>query len=334
MGGNPLAEISALLNEEHLPETEETSELLEAETLDPEQAEATDAPEQAEAAETPSDEFLDLSTIKSVHDLETAGVDTAWLYGLEIPMPDGEKPITLGEAKDRITSVTRAQKDLSEQYEHLRQTQQQMAQLLNLAQTIPEEVQEAAATLRALQVRQGDEQFWQALEQRDPARAALQRQKVGDAVKAAQQQLQQKLQVNQQVQMAHFDAVRRQELANVIRVIPEWRDGALAQQETQAVGQMLQAYGFSGQEIDTMLDHRLIHLANDLMRLRKQDAAAKQAVTKLRKAPKVLRSGPAAPRSSMKQAQQAQLAKRAKSLGTPEAQRAAVANLLNLEGIR
>jgi hypothetical protein len=80
------------------PEVSQVPEL--PETVQPEATTEDEAPEQeAEPAEMPD-------TLEAL--AEKSGLKVKDLYKVKIPMPDGEEPITLGQFKDRLKDLSRA----------------------------------------------------------------------------------------------------------------------------------------------------------------------------------------------------------------------------------
>lgn len=89
----------------------------------------------------------------------------------------------------------------------------------------------------------------------------------------------------QQATRAWHDYVEH-ETTQVMNVIPEWKDPAIAEPERTAVVGLLKDYGLSDTEIANTVDHRQIKLINDFARLRsKVRAAAEQQRIGQKRAP-------------------------------------------------
>jgi hypothetical protein len=71
-------------------------------------------------------------------------------------------------------------------------------------------------------------------------------------------------------------AIMATQTQKLMEAIPEWRDQSVAKEQTGKLTSTLQRdYGFTPQEIDTVIDHRLLVLARDAMRYREMVTAQK-----------------------------------------------------------
>lgn len=66
-------------------------------------------------------------------------------YDLEIPMPDGQEPIKLGELKDKVTRLERSESQMIERENALMRQQDEVNQLLQAAGQLPPALREQAA---------------------------------------------------------------------------------------------------------------------------------------------------------------------------------------------
>lgn len=272
-----------------------------------------------------------------IHDLaglaQAIGVDPEWLYSLKMPMPDGRDPLTLGQFKDVITQVDRDRQQIEKQRIELAQAEARMQAALDVTQQVPQAVQAAYAEVAAIE-QQYNSIDWATVEKRNPGQAALARQKMNDAYAAAKANLGQTVQKAQAMQQQLFEQQRLEQTAALLEKVPEWKDKATAVRERDLILTTMSEYDIDPRELLVVNDHRYVRAMRDLALLKQQSRNADASLKQVRQAPKTLRPvANAAARQQAGQRQQAELVRRAKELGTPAAQRAAVANLLNLKGI-
>lgn len=288
-----------------------------------------------ESEETREEEAVEeTQELRSLPDLaEYLGVSIEDIYDLELPMPDGRDPIKLGQWKDRETEIARLQEDLQRQRERYEQAEAQVEAALSAAQYIPQEVQDAQLEVKRL-YDQAQSVDWARFEQKEPGRAALAKQKLQEAIGKAQYKLQQVAQNAHQVQQQANAQRVLQEQRILLEAIPEWRNPETAKAEIrQMVDTLSKRYGFSEQELMSLSDHRTVLAIRDYVRLLEKAGDANAAMKRVQNAPKHLRPVKGAVRRTADQKRQAELTKRAKQLGTPDAQAAAVSNLLSSRGI-
>lgn len=272
-----------------------------------------------------------------IHDLgglaQAIGVDQEWLYSLQVPMPDGRDPVTLGQVKDEITRIDRERQAIEKQRMELAQAEARVAAALNMTQNVPQAVQTAYANVKAIE-QQYASVDWEQFERKSPGQAALARQKLNDAYAAAKANLGQTVQqvqaMQQQIQQQH----RGEQLSALLAKVPEWNDKATAMRERDMIMNVMSEYDFDPNEVFQVNDHRTVRAMRDLALLKAQARNANAALKKVSNAPRSLRPvNTASTASGAANRQQQELTKRAKELKTPAAQRAAVANLLSLKGI-
>ena len=147
---------------------------------------------------------------------------------------------------------------------------------------------------------------------------AQQREQYEQAAKVQQEQMRVQQEKQQEMVQAHQQHLA-QEQQRLLERIPEWRDEEVATREKQQVIQYAQRIGFTEQELQTASDSRAIetlrkaYLYDELMA--KKPAAQK----KVRKAPKVTKSGKPTPKSEMTAKRKSQAFDRLKKSGSKEA---------------
>jgi hypothetical protein len=223
--------------------------------------------------------------IRNLADLASQiDVDPAFLYSLEVPMGEGVEPTTLGELKDRYQETYRAAGQMYEQLEQLKHENETLRHGDN-AVTVSQEVEQAMVTLKGLQ-QEYQQMNWQALEAKDPGKAALLRQKYNEAVYSAQVDL----------QNAHKkqDQMKQQRLAHaaqqLLNDIPEWRDPGVRRAEQQIIERGLIAEGYPAQVASNPQDPIAIRLFRELLMRRQAMGAAEGAIQRVRKSPKPLKA--------------------------------------------
>jgi hypothetical protein len=281
------------------------------------------------AAQAPSQgEIQDLAGLA-----QAIGVDQEWLYSLKIPMPDGRDPVTLGQFKDQVTQVERDRQAVEKQRIELAEAEARVQAALNVTQQVPEVVQAAYADVKAI-----EQQYatidWEQFEKKSPGQAALARQKLNDAYAQAKAKLGTVVNQVQAMQQQFFQQQSQAQIKTLLEKVPEWRDKATAVRERDLIMNTMTEYDVDPRELFVVNDHRYIRAMRDLAILKAEKRGADAALKRVQGAPRNLRPiNNAAQRQTAGQRQQAELSKRAKELGTPAAQRAAVANLLSLKGI-
>lgn len=128
---------------------------------------------------------------------------------------------------------------------------------------------------------------WKVLRETDPAGYVAERELQG-------QRLQQFKTAKQQAEAArksHRQALAQEETQKLLEAIPEWLDKSTARKEAGEIRAGVSAYGFTPDEFDDVLDHRVIVMAREALeyrRLKEKAAGLKGAV---QKAPQLARPG-------------------------------------------
>lgn len=236
-----------------------------------------------EIAEEGSQEEHD---IRSIADLAEANEwDVEDLYALEIAMPDQDDPIPIGKVKDEITQMRRDREELVKNLEqHAQQLQQVQAQAVQ-SQQADQHVAQMAGQISVLQGFLESPEL-QKLKEADPGGAALKVQEVNQMINGLSQQVQgyqqnlyQQQEMQRQQQLMGGEQYLRQQ-------IPEWSDPQVEKTEKQAVAQAFLKAGYSQQDVSQMSDPRAVMLVRELVRLRQQVGAGKQAAKQVRQSAK------------------------------------------------
>ena len=157
-------------------ETQTTAEVdveeVVAEEQSPETIDALEETEQQE--EEPGVAIKTLSELA-----EAIEVDNDFLYNIEVPMPDGQEPVSLSALKDayqgKLETQTVASTQLEVERKAFEEEKERFGQQQVQMQQMPEELLNAEAEVRAISSQyQGFD--WTELEKLDPGRAALEKQ--------------------------------------------------------------------------------------------------------------------------------------------------------------
>lgn len=214
--------------------------------------------------------------------VEAIDVDAEWLYGLEVPMPDGEPPIPLGKLKDELQVTRRKARELESQLNQQMALQQGSTPLGNL----PPEALAAQGRMQLLQA-QFDNTNWDDPDA-DKGELAYYRQKIIDEYAQTKRAYDAAINSYMGEREKAFASIRQREQAAMLDAIPEWKDSERAKAETQRIREIAMSYGFTSADIDNIIDHRIVVLLRDLANSRNLKEQATMAVKKVRNAPKVL----------------------------------------------
>jgi hypothetical protein len=264
--------------------------LIDAIEPDPEEATVEDG--EAEPEETPEDQQEPEEAAE-----KAPAVDEIEFDGKKLAIPKGTPPELVESVKslanDLKADYTRKTQEVAEQRKSVAtrsEAIQQQEQMLSANFT-------KAVEYKALQDRmaQFENIDWQALVDENPAQATklnlayqgLQRQ-AGTMYRELQQSEAQRQQALSQHQQSLVEAGQR-ELA---KRIPKW-SGDVA----KSVSETALSYGFSQEELSSILDPRIVHAMHDAMQFRKLQASKPAAMQKVAQAPKVLKPGAVAARS-------------------------------------
>jgi hypothetical protein len=235
--------------------------------------------------ETPSgvEEGVDRFTLVDL--AKAIEVEPEYLYGVQIPLPDGEEPVTIGQMKDQWKEMRKVQVD-SKKYESERSEliaqQEKLKQELMAAKQTPQmpynqKMVEAEAIVLAI-ANEYQTTDWQTLERNDPARAALKRQKLTEAMEVANTHRNNLMvQTMQAAQNERMQEVQ-QEVAKARASIDGWSDEKKFQQDWSEMASTMKEYGFGDHEIGSVFDARTQKMLHDFVKLRQ---ASKEGKAKL-----------------------------------------------------
>jgi len=286
------AEIKELLNEEPAA-TEETTDVIEPEkdtdpvVVEPEEEPADDAePEvvaESEETEEPGAEtaleedgkYLAPELAKSI------GWEESEIYErLLIPLQDGST-VPLGDFKNKHQDVVHENEQLKTQLEQAKTVEGSAAQSQQLSQ---EMITLAGNLDQVNRVEAGTD--WDELEQIDPTEAVLKR----DKIRRARDEVQQAMNELQGKESAAYETYVQQQGVKMVELMPDWKDSEARDKDQGAIRANMIAYGFTDNEINTIIDPRQMQMMNDFTKLKAKAETALKAVKTVRKAPRVLNS--------------------------------------------
>ena len=295
MDGEAMAKQHAADNGVEIPAQEEQPDAVQQGQKAEKDTDAEEAPEvEAQETEPPTDENGDeVVTIASLAaDLE---IDPTQLYGMKIPV-EGHGHLSIGELKDVAQGSLTASEDaetikteLAERQSELeRKEQQLMAQAEAVA---PQELIKAEAEL-ARTYADFAAVDWPQLEAQNPGEAALRRQKMMEAYQIAtynRDQIAQRMESTR----GEIEAQRKQAMENqlekaradMLTLIPEWRDDAVSNREREHMVNYLVGKGINEQTVRSIADPTVIKYLRDSWMRDKSIESAKPVP----KPPKVLK---------------------------------------------
>ncbi len=273
--------------QEPVAEVEEAIEVEETEAASEDEFEAEDALELSEADEDYEDDEeydVDVSEIEEVED------ETEY-YTVKI---DGEeKNVTADELVKSYQLEQAAQKRMQEAAEIRKNSEVEVAALAQQREQYAQALQSLEGHLNSTE--EQPQEYWDNLYSEDPMEYMRQREAYRDRkeamqkVKAEQERVQEERQQDLVVQHQEYLAKEKEKL---LEVLPDWKDPDVAAKEKQQIVSYAQrVLGFSEQEVANIADARGVlairkaYLYDELMA--KKPAAQK----KVKKAPKVTKSG-------------------------------------------
>lgn len=312
--------LSAFFSEEN-PENdaESTQEIVES-TQDPVDADIS-------ADTTPTDEQPETSSPDGADEhytlaelAESLELDPAALYAAEIAMQDGTR-VSLGSIKDTWQEAQTAQAKNTQasqqfdaqrkQFDAQQQQFQTQAQLAQLAQPDADETK-LRGDWDALQRAEQDQAYWNDAAQKDSGQAALAMQRVQQARRDLERQIDGKVAERNGKAQQMLQQQRQSSVADVNQRIPEWSSNETYQKDWGEISKTMQGYGLSQPQIDTLWNQPpLMHLMHDHVELLRKVGQAnpkKKAVL-----PKNLRAGGRRSQASANKTKLEAVAKRARA---------------------
>lgn len=271
------------------PDPEDVSE--EEEEIETSEEPKEEEEQEPEVNETEEEEVVEISTLTEL--ASAIEVDPEFLYNIKIPMANGEEPISLSELKDKYTNLQRSNGEelaaIAEERTKFDEYKNAQVQFIQQQAQMPQEILAARAKVMAI-ANQYETFDWETLEKEDAGRAALEQQRLASLFQQAQGEVQQLESRYSGELQRQYQEHQAREGKSMLEKIPEWKDSELRSKEQGNIRAMLKVYGYSDQEISQLGDHRAMHMARDLMKLKQRSEKADTTVKKVTKAPKPLRS--------------------------------------------
>lgn len=300
--------------QEPVAEAEEVMETEEVEATSEDEFEVEDAEELPEADEEDDDEEYDVD----VSELEEVDDEEAY-YTVKI---DGEeKDVSADELVKSYQLEQAAQKRMQEAAEIRKNSEAEVAALAQQREQYAQALQSLQAQLDS--AGEQPQEYWDNLYTEDPMEYMRQREAYRDRkeatekVKAEQERLQQE---QQQELMQQHQAHLAQQQEVLLEALPEWKDPEVAQKEKgEIVSYAQRVLGFSEQEVSNIADARgvlAIRKAYLYDQLMEQKPVAQK---KVKKAPKVTKSGKPATKAQVKQNRNKQALERLNQTGSKDA---------------
>jgi hypothetical protein len=277
----------------------------EGEASDDEGAEGDEEDEAAAQGEQGEGEDVVLTATELA---EAIGWEPQDVYeGVLVPLDDGQEPLPLGELKNRYQDQRRQITELEQQVENAGQAGEQQG----VMGQISAEMMQLGGYMQQID-RLEKNTDWAELERVDPNEAVLRRQKIMMARQETQGKMREVYQRDIQIRGQHIEKAK----TKLIELVPSWSDADAKKKDQTEIRSYLKAtYQFTDKEINAIDDPRTMALLKEVVDLRTQVAAAKAAVKRVRKAPRVLRNTAGRFQSPDKGKQADAVVKRAKQTG-------------------
>ena len=301
--------------QEPVAEVEEAVEAEEIEATSEDEFEVEDAEELPEADEEDDDDEeydVDVSELEEVDDEEA-------YYTVKI---DGEeKSVSADELVKSYQLEQAAQKRMQEAAEIRKNSEAEVAALAQQREQYAQALQSLQGQIDS--VGEQPQEYWDKLYSEDPIEYMRQRESQRDRketlekIKAEQIRVQQE---QQQELMQQHQAHLAQQQEKLLEALPEWKDPEVAQKEkSEIVSYAQRVLGFSEQEVSNIADARgvlAIRKAYLYDQLMSQKPVAQK---KVKKAPKVTKSGKPTTKAQVKQNRNKQALERLSKTGSKDA---------------
>ena len=180
------------------------------------------------------------------------------LYKVRSDGEDIEVPLDeLISGYSRHSSYTKKSQSLAEERKNFENEQQEARSVRQQAIQILESAQQTAQS----QTQEKDAQYWQDLKDNDPMQFMLERDELREAQMQNHQRDQELLQLRSQEeaeQKAHFEQYLENQRKNLDELIPEWKDGKVAESERKLIIEYGKSIGFSDEELEKAYDSRAV----------------------------------------------------------------------------
>lgn len=189
-----------------------------------------------------------------------------------------------GHLNNKSMEVSEQKKALdSEKETFAKQSQQKLQQLDNALQVAFSELYQDFERVD-----------WATLERSDPSEYSALRLKFQDRearLKHAMTALDEERGKAQNQQVEQLQEAREANLKELLAKVPEWSDPKVFEQGRADLKKNLQSYGFTDEEVSSVIDHRFILLARDAMKYRELQDKKETVIKKVKVAPKTAKSG-------------------------------------------
>lgn len=272
--------------QEPVAEVEEAIEVEETEATSEDEFEAEDAQELSEADEDYDDEEYDVD-VSEIEEVE----DETEYYTVKI---DGEeKNVTADELVKSYQLEQAAQKRMQEAAEIRKNSEVEVAALAQQREQYAQALQSLEAQLSSAEEK--PQEYWDNLYSEDPMEYMRQREVYRDRKEATEKIKAEQVRVQEERQqefVQQHQAHLAKEQEKLLEALPDWKDPDVAAKEKQAIISYAQRnLGFSEAELAATSDSRAVlalrkaYLYDELM------AKKPVAEKKVKKAPKVTKSG-------------------------------------------
>lgn len=197
--------------------------------------------------------------------------------------PDAQRAIAQFEA-ERTKGVNQKLEETATLRKQLEPERQRLAQQLDAAISLTQNFDPILA--EGLKRTPAD---WAKLANEDPAGYVQQK----AAFEAKLGSLNQAVAERQRIAQENHGQIVQREQAALVEALPELKDPVKAKAFAADMSSSLQVYGFTPQEIESVVDHRMVKVLADAMKYRKGEAARTAAAAKVAKpsVPKVVKPG-------------------------------------------
>lgn len=326
-GQTERAQVDNILNEELPEETQQELDLEEPQEIEGEEPLEEEIPEEEQevAEEEVEEDEVVLSGLSDV--AKHLGVDQEELYAIEIPLADGEQPVTLSAMKDELRTHRQERQQFMYQQQQLAQAQEQFEQIRNTpGAQYNQELMDVQGAIQAIEA-QDKAVDWSNVE--DAGQAALYRQQLQEAKNEAIQKRTQILNEMQAKNQQTYVEQKNRDWQQILQVIPEWSDREVYTRDRADINLVGKNYGVSEAELQEMSDPRFNKLMYDYVQLLKKTNTAQAKAKEVRKRGVKIRSRGAQRVTRKQNAAVESKIKRAKATGSSRDQAAAVDALIS-----
>jgi len=290
------------------PETVEQEEITESEDVSPEvEASESEDVDDTEVDDGEEDEEVEVEMEDDNEADDEADQEAPVLYTVKV---DGkEEQVTLEDLQRGYSGQKYVQQGMQEVAEKRKQTEEVYSHLLAERQQLVEMYQQMQQGQFLTQPSPPSEE----LLSNDPIGYIEEKARYDKAMDQYNQQQQRMGQVMQESEQARERAVQaylQQEMSNLVQIIPEFGD---AQKASKLKGKLVEGgqnyYGYSQEEIGSIMDSRAIRVLNDAVKYREIMAGKSKAEAKAKGAKPVIKPGAKKAQNPSRKAMERQRAK-------------------------